>query len=153
MGSYGDALNVAGTITAKHGLANVPVVAGDGVYDNVAAVGDIVDRLGYQSAALLVRYKTTLNTSETLKLTITLEHGEASNLSDTADYGHGLTATTVATGAVTGGVGVYKHTVPLRMAKRYVRATVTPNLSRANTDTAEIDAVWVLGGANVEPTA
>ena len=62
-----------------------------------------------------------------------------------------LTLTGDTGGSTEAGVGVVG--ADLRSARRYVRVVATPDLSAADTDTASIDAVAVLYGADELPVA
>lgn len=146
--------NVGEVIDIARAAANTAVTAG-GAGDNQAVTGVVVDlaALGQpQSCAIAIPFTATLGQGETLSIAHTLQHGTAANLSDAATY-QSRAATVVATGPTGGGTvsGVVKVNVPLRGARRYVRLNFTPDLSRANTDTAALSAVMVFGGAERLP--
>jgi hypothetical protein len=140
------------------GPALIPatITAGAG-NDNVEVDGPILDRFALRSLHLSGKLTlfgvTTLGAGETLTIAANLQHGAAANLSDATDFGESLPATVVKTGAVTNGQWHVELDVDLTMAKRYLKAQVTANLSRANTDTVAIAGVLHVGGGAVRPAA
>lgn len=146
--------NIGALIAVLRASANVPVTAG-GAGDDTLVTGVILDRAekGFpQTGVLAIPFTTTLGATETLSLAYTVQSGNAANLSD-AQTLVSATAEVIATGPAGGGTvsGVIEIDLPLRAAGRYVRANFTPNLSRANTDTAELSSVMVFGGADRLP--
>lgn len=134
--------------TVKRAAANTAATAG-GTGDNTEVTGVIIDRaaLGWpKSAVLVIPFTATLAATETLQIAVSVKEGEASNLSDAAVL-KAVAATTVATGPGGGGTvtGEYEVELNLEGAGRYIRADWTPNLSRANTDTAALSAVLSFG--------
>lgn len=123
--------------------------------DNSAKTGNIVDRLAAGmdglSCKVLIGYKTTLSSAETLSFTVTVQHGDNSGLSDAATY-KSVAATAVKTGAATAFRGVYAIDVDLSSAKRYVRFNTTGDLSASGTDTAEY-CVLAVFASKEHPTA
>ena len=145
---------IGAAVTVARGGNNAALTAG-GAGDNTAVTGHIVDRFGIgtpQSAVVAIPYSATLAQGETLSLDYTVQSGAAANLSDAATL---LTASDVvlATGPTGGGTvtGTLEIDADLSGAARYVRVNVTPDLSRANTDTAQVGTVWVFGGAERLP--
>lgn len=122
-------------------------------YDNVLVTTTTgIDRLGFDSAALLVSYSAALVTDKALTIAVNITS------CDTVDgsYDTGV-AVQAATAAVTGVAdaavtGVYKVNVDLSAYKRYVKFGIQPNLTNTGTDTAAITTVVVLGGADKVPT-
>jgi hypothetical protein len=126
----------------------ISITAG-GTGDDTALTGASIDRLGYGSTSFVIAYKTTLAASETLSFAAEYQVSSDNSNWDTAVT---LQAATVArTGAVTNGQGVVKFDVNLEGLKRYIRFNFTPNLSRANTDTAVVYGTAILGGADLLP--
>lgn len=126
-------------------------VTAAGAGDNSAITGVTIDRLGYGSLTFAIAYKTTLGSSETL--TFAAEYQESSDGSNW-DTATSLQAATVAeTGVKTAEVGEVEFDLDLSLKKRYIRFNFTPNLSASGTDTADVSAVAVLGGAAVRPAA
>lgn len=126
--------------------AIVPVAAAQ--TDNTAMVSAILDRRGFESVLLAIVTGTLADADATFA--VTLEHGDAANLSD---------ATAVAVdqmnGTLAGASFTFAHDSASRKlgyvgGKRYVRATITPS---NNTGNAPVAAMWVLGKANLRPSA
>jgi hypothetical protein len=142
--------NIGDLISIARATANAAATAG-GSGDNTAVTGVIIDRAAHgwaQSAVFTVPFTTTLAAAATLSVVMTVQDGDAANLSDAATLATRANAV-VATGPSGGGTvtGVVELNVNLSGAKRYVRLNFTPDLSRANTDTAELSGVAVFGGA------
>jgi hypothetical protein len=140
--------NIGSQIAVVRGAANTAVTAG-GVGDATAVTGVIIDRaeLGWpQSCVVAVPFTTTLAATQSLSLAITVQSGEAANLSDATTFAtraNGIVASSVGGGTVTGTVEL---DVNLSGAGRYVRANFTPDLSASGTDTAALSEVIVFGG-------
>lgn len=146
--------NIGALIAVARAAANTAVTAGGGG-DNSAVTGAIIDRASYgmpQSAVLAIPYTATLGAGETLSIAYTIQEGQTANLSDAATLKTAASAVVV-TGPSGGGTvtGVFEVDVDLGPAGQYVRANFTPDLSRANTDTAALSAVLVLGGMDRVP--
>lgn len=145
--------NIHEKVSVRRAAANTAATAG-GSGDNTAVTGVIIDRaaLGWpQSAILAIPFTATLAAAATLSIGYTVQHGAASNLSDAATLQ--TAALAVAATSVAGGTetGTFEVSVPLRGAKRYVRANFTPDLSAGGTDTAALAAVLVFAGAERLP--
>ena len=147
--------SVGDEISVRRASASATATAG-GSGDATAVTGVIIDRaaLGWpETAVIAIPFTATLAAAATLTITDTLQHGDASNLSDAATLST-QAAVTVATGPGGGGTvtGTYERNVSLRGAKRYVRVNFTPDLSAANTDTAALgSATIVFAGADRLP--
>ena len=148
------------SLAAATGLANGAATAA-GTGDDTEKVGAILDykTLNHAlSGSILIPWTATLQDTETISLTTKIEHGDAANLSDKADYAFGcaeINHGVIGTGE-TGGtteVGVVKHDVDLSGIKRYFRIAVTPDLSASGTDTAEFAGCLVLGGLDKAPVS
>ncbi len=142
--------NIGDKISVVRAAANTAATAG-GSGDNTAVTGVIIDRAAFgwaQSAVFAVPFTATLGATETLSVAMTVQHGEDSGLSDVGTLATRANAV-VATGPSGGGTvtGTVEFDVNLSGARRYVRLNFTPDLSRANTDTAALSAVTVFGGA------
>lgn len=146
--------SIGDKIAVRRASANTAVTAGGGG-DNTEVTGVIIDRaaLGWpESAVLAIPFTTTLAASETLSIAYTVASSQADNLSNPTTVRTAALAA-VATGPGGGGTvtGTFEVDLNLRGAGRYVRANWTPDLSRANTDTAALSAVLVFGGSNRLP--
>lgn len=146
--------DIGSLVSVARAAANTAVTAGAGG-DNTAITGVIIDRaaIGWpESMVLAVPFTATLGQAETLSIAYTVQDGNNSGLSDAGTL-QTATAAVVATGPTGGGTvtGCFEVSVPLRGAGRYIRCNTTPDMSRANTDTAALSVVAVFGGANRVP--
>lgn len=131
-------------------LAGVLLAGGAG--DAAEIDGDDVNRTGFNSALLLVTCKGVITASKTLTVAVQLQHADdsAGAAGTYADLG--------ATYAVTSEViddstteGMIEVSLDLSEVKEWIRVQITPTFSNTATDTGEVAAVWVLGGAEVLP--
>lgn len=146
--------NIGSKLAVVRAAANTAITAGGGG-DNTAVTGVIIDRaaLGWpQSGVVAIPFTATLAAAATLSVAMTVQDGDAANLSDAATFASRPNAV-VATGPGGGGTvtGTIEFDVNFEGAKRYVRANFTPDLSAANTDTAALSQVIVFGGARRLP--
>ena len=142
--------NIGDKIKVVRAGANTAVTAG-GAGDAAAVTGVIIDRaaLGWpQSGVVAIPFTATLGATETLSVAATVQHGDNDGLSDAGTFATRANGV-VATGPSGGGTvtGTVELDVNFSGAKRYVRVNYTPDLSRANTDTAALSAVVAFGGA------
>ncbi len=122
------------------------VAAGTG--DNTEDVGTIVDmqtQEGLMSGVIVVAGSTTLTATNVLDINdVKIEHGDAANLSDKADFIDGLNVkASFAEVALGGGGGttemfVIKQNVDLTGVKRYWRVSIKPDLDAGSADVFEI---------------
>ncbi len=118
------------------------------VTDNTAQVSSIIDMLGYNSCTLVLNTGTLTDTDATFA--VTLEHGDASDLSDTsAPAAWDLIGSTALAGFDFAADNACRK-VGYVGGKRYVRMTVTPS---NNTGNLFLSGVAVLGNPKVAPTA
>lgn len=158
---------LAGMMTVDKCAFNPQLVTAGAGIDGTATAGDIIDRFAvvssgdiFTAAKWSVFGKTTLASSVTFTLTVLIEHGNASNMSDAAAYTYsptgaavGLTATLIATGAQTALIYERGGVIDLSGAKRYIRMTVTVNMSSASTDTTTIAGEFTFCGGALAPAA
>jgi hypothetical protein len=125
-----------------------------GAGDATELDGRYIDRSGYLSAKLTVAFKAVLGDGETLSIAANLQD-DADGAGVGTDFGGAFASAVVATGPGGGGTveGQVELDFDLSGARQYVRAQFTPDLSAANTDTAIIAAVLVLGGADEIPAS
>lgn len=153
--------------SAAHDLAaEIPVVRGAiantaataaGSGDSTSVTGASVDltSLGarFNTAALVIGSQATLASGESLAVKTQIQYSsndsDWSNLTSVATLYTHTASGGAATAVQRGGI----QTVDLSKVGRYLRAVVTPDLSRAGTDTATICAVWAFGGADRIPVA
>ena len=155
--NFSDFHSIGTEIAAVDTGLNYNVVAAAGS-DNAEVAGVIIDRESHGmplSGCILIGWKATLGAAATLSIGYRLEHGDAANLSDTADFAKQLCAgNVVQTASASGGTyhGVLKVDLDLAGAKRYLRLNITEDLSAANTDVAVLSASpMVFGGEQVGP--
>lgn len=144
--------DIGGLITTRFALQRTALGAGAG--GNIGATnGDAFQRTSKRplhiSAKLIVGYKTVLASGNTLTIT-----AQPNDSADGITYNNlGDSVAVVVTGL--GGGPVQKGTVEVDVnligADAYIRPTVTPVLSASGTDTAEVFAVWALGGGETIP--
>lgn len=130
-------------IDAKRGIS--PAAA---VTDNTAFVSQIVDRLGFDSVAFLLLMGAIADVDVTF--TVLVEHGEESNLSDAAAVPDDMLNGTEALATPLFGSDDKVFKIGYVGDKRYVRVTLTP---AANTGNIFAAGAWILGHANLRPTA
>ena len=122
------------------------VAAGTG--DNTEAVGEIVDMLAQpdlRSGTIVIAGQATLADTKSIALNdVGLEHGDAANLSDKADFATEVDFAAVKTssGGTTEEFGI-KLKQDLWGIKRYWRVKVTPDLDATGTDTFELGFCFV----------
>lgn len=152
----------AANIIAASAHAITPVTAG-GTGDATEVDGTAYDRqvLGAGGpklwAKLVIHFTAVLAAAATLSIAANMQDddddGNGAPTGGWDDFGDALANAVVATGPGGGGTvsGVVELDVPLVSARRWIRAQYTPNLSAANTDTAEMSATWIFGGSNDYP--
>lgn len=125
-----------------------------GTGDNTAVESATIDRAGYtntyDTAVLNLSWLTTLTADKTLSFTVTYTHSD-----DNSTYSDAVTLyakTAVKTGAVTAGTGLTTIDFDMSGLKRYVKISVTPDLSHSGTDTATWHGTLVMGSADNLPT-
>lgn len=131
----------------------VAVTAGGGG-DATQFAGSWLDRSGYGSAKLVVHYRATLAQGATLSLAADVRDATSNAGAGAAVLGTVLANAVVATGPTGGGTvrGTVELDVSFETARQFVQGRVTPDLSAANTDTAQIEFVWIMGGASRQPS-
>lgn len=118
------------------------------VADDTAQVSAIVDLSGYDSATLVLETGTLTDANATFA--VTMEHGDASNLSDAAAVTAADLIGTLAGAGFTFADDIEARKIGYKGSKRYVRATVTPT---GNTGDLYLSGFWVLGSARYGPPA
>lgn len=116
--------------------------------DNTARVTQILDRIGVESLALAIILGDLADADATFA--VTMEHGDASDLSDaTAVPADQLNGTLALAGFNFSNDNAVRK-IGYVGGKRYVRATITP---ANNTGNFFVSALWILGKNNLRPTA
>lgn len=133
------------SMNACHPLVAIP--PGAAVTDNTPLVGSVIDVLGYDSLTFAVQVGSLADADATFAVTV--EHGNAANLSDAVPVPAEQLVGTLALAGFTFADSYKTRKVGYVGSKRYVRLTVTP---ANNAGAAYIAAVAVLSGAHQEPT-
>ena len=147
--------NIGAYIKQAFAVSATAVAAGAG--DNTETNGSIVDRLGFQSAVLVLAAQATLSANKKATFKATIQDGDDASLTDAADIAAALQPSGAADSVVltitdSGAGGTQKTSVNivenlnLASLKRYLRAQVHVDLDAGVTDTAHYCAVWILGG-------
>ena len=129
--------------------------AGDATEVDGAWVDRQLDDNGMaMSAKLVITFTATLETGETLSFSGNFQDATSAAGAGSDDYGSAFTATVVATGDSAGSTetGTYEVDVDLAGANRYIRAQITPDLSRGATDTCEWSAAIIFFGDQRTPS-
>lgn len=136
---------------AYHGMV-ASFTAGTTYDDVLVTTTTGIDRQGFNSCAFLVQYSAALVTDKAL--TVALNITSCDTVGGSYDTGEALLAATAAvTGVADATVtGVYKINVDLSKYKRYIKFGLQPNLTATGTDTAVVNGIVVLGGADTLPT-
>lgn len=153
--NFAAAHNIDAFIGAATASDSATLTAG-GTGDNTQVNGLVLDRnaLGSPlSASFLARYKAVLGQANTLSLSATVQTADDSGISTNVNTLATFTKAVVDTGGTGGSTqrGVVRFPVDFAGAQQYVRIQFTPDLSAANTDTAEVSVVAVLGGQDFLP--
>ena len=106
-----------------------------------------------ESGVLYVAASAVLGSGDTLSIAANWQHSPSTTQSWT-DVGTAVASTVIATGPSGGGTVHAEIAIPLsgpvaQTLDKAVRVQVTPDLSRAGTDTASIGGVLVFGGERV----
>lgn len=144
--------NAGALMAARYAVAGVDVTAG-GTGDATEVSGAWIDRLGFNSVKVVIAYTATLAATATAAIAANLQDASDSSGTGAADFGTALASTVQATGGAGGSTetGVVELDFDVSGADRYVRIQFTPDLSAANTDTAELAAVYILAGSDESP--
>jgi len=142
--------NIGALLTVEAAAGGRAVAGGTG--DATEVDGQYVDRLGHQSAVLVISGTATLAQAATLTIAANAQD-DADGAGAGTDYGDAYAATTVATGGTGGSTEHFEVRLnfDLAAARRYIRAQITPNLSAANTDLCQWGATWILGPKQETP--
>ncbi len=141
-------------IAARYGAAGIDATAG-GAGDATEVDGAWIDRRGFSSLKVVIAFTATLAQAATLSIAANLQDASDSSGTGAADHGTALASAVRATGGTGGSTetGVIELDFDLSAADRYVRIQFTPDLSAANTDVAELAAIYVLAGATDNPVS
>jgi hypothetical protein len=118
---------------------------------------------GFASAALVIAYEAVLAENETLSIAANVQDATDASGTGAADYGATLANAVVATGGSGGSTerGVVVLDIDLlggtqgdadgTCSREFMQGQFTPDLSATGTDTADVAAILILGGADVNP--
>jgi hypothetical protein len=115
--------------------------------DNTAYVSQIIDTKGYDSLTFLILTGALADVDATFA--VTMDHGDAANLSDAASVPAAQLAGTLALAGFTFAADDSTRKVGYLGDKRYVRLTITPS---GNTGNVFLAAVALLGNPLQAPT-
>jgi hypothetical protein len=124
----------------------VPVAART---DNTAIVSAIIDTAGYESCTLVL--VTGTNTDDDATFTVTVDDGNAANLSDAAAVDAKFLIGTAALASFDFADDNECRKIGYKGGKRYVRVTVTPALN--NSGNIFLAGIALLGHPHTRPTA
>ncbi|EHJ49501.1 hypothetical protein DFW101_3505 [Solidesulfovibrio carbinoliphilus subsp. oakridgensis] len=146
-----NAQGIAETLAARFAAISAATAGGTG--DATEVDGAYIDRQGFSSLKVIIAYTATLAATKTLTVAANLQDATSTAGAGVADFGAALATAVVATGPTGGGTvtGVVELDFDVSGADRYVRVQYTPDLTATGTDTATLSAVYVLGGAQVQP--
>lgn len=140
--------NPSAQLGFAYAAAAVDVTAG-GSGDNTEVNTAWIAKGSSEGIAFAVAFTATLGAGATLTISGNLQDATDASGTGAADHGTAVAATVVATGGAGGstetGVAVFDFDVG--GADAFARLQFTPDLSRANTDTAEITAIAMIGTA------
>lgn len=153
--NFAMAHNIDAFIGVAPAADNVPVTAG-GAGNATLVVGLVIDRSvkSYPlSASFAFRYKAVLAAAATISISASVETAADSAFATGTTVLATLANTVIDTGATGGSTqrGILRFPVDFAGAQQYVRVKFTPTLSAANTDTAELAVVAILGGQDCLP--
>ena len=132
------------SINPRVALAPVAVA----LADNTAQVSSIIDTQGYDSLDFVIVTGTLADADATFA--VTMEHGDAANLSDTAAVTSDDLAGTLANAGCTFAADGACRKIGYLGSKRYARLTVTPS---GNSGAAPLAVIALLGHPLSAPTA
>lgn len=129
-------------------LHTVPAIAPVVVTDNTAQVSAIIDLQGYDACTFVITTGTLADADATFA--VTMDHGNASNLSDAAAVTSADLVGTYALAGFTFADDGETRKIGYVGARRYVRLTITPS---ANAGNAPLAAIAILGLPRIAATA
>jgi hypothetical protein len=124
-------------------LGAIPPQSNDGTLVN----GSIIDRRGYRSGKLVFERAVVTGAPSAAALSLIIQHGNESNLSDAATYATLETALDILL------AGQKDYLLNLAGAKRYVRVVMDTTYTGGTTPANVVAAQLVLGDRDVNPVA
>lgn len=146
-----NAQGIAETLAAR--FAGIASATAGGTGDATEKNCAYIDRQGFSSLKVVIAYSAALAEAKTLSIASNLQDATSSAGAGVADFGDAMASAVVATGGTGGSTetGVVELDFDISGADQYVRLQFTPDLSATGTDTATLSAVYILGGAQVQP--
>lgn len=146
-----NAQGIAETLAAR--FAGIASATAGGTGDATEKNCAYIDRQGFSSLKVVIAYSAALAEDKTLSIASNLQDATSSAGAGVADFGDAMASAVVATGGTGGSTetGVVELDFDISGADQYVRLQFTPDLSATGTDTATLSAVYILGGAQVQP--
>ena len=118
--------------------------------DNTAIVSQIIDRAGFEGLVFAIALGA--NTDANATFAVTMDHGDAANLSDAAAVPAAQMSGTLALAGFTAADDDNEvRKIGYVGAKRYVRLTITPSAN--DSGNIFVDAIALLFGGRYRPTA
>lgn len=135
-----------------HNVVAKRAISSTRVADNTAAVSQIIDMQGYESALFVMNIGTIADADATV--TALLEEGDAANLSDAAAVADGDMISESSSAPEAAASFQFDSDNQVRTlgyigVKRYIRLTLTP---ASNTGNADFGAICLLGRSSLRPT-
>ena len=141
-------------VLAVHaGLVAETITAG-GAGDAAADAGDVIQRSAtgqmFDDGLLIIPCTAALDAGESAALTAVLEHGNDTDVGAGADtFVVSITNEDTAADTIT---TVAHFPFDIRGCGDYIQATVTPDLTAADTDTLQVgDGIWIFAEGQTEP--
>lgn len=150
----------------KNGGAYVVTDYAGGGTATAAGTGDATDQAGpwldrtragksvpMGSVKIVVGYSTTLAANKALKLAFQLKDADDGSGTNAANFGAAYASTAVVTDGGSGGTytGTAEFDVDLTMARNWVQANVTPDLTATGTDTCDLRSIAIWFGSDRLP--
>lgn len=145
--------DLAYEVDAIHAIDVVAATAG-GTGDATAANGQTIQKSTlahrYECISFAIAAKGVLADTKTLEVSAKLQDSpNGSSWADVKDWGVVITLTGETGGTTERGEAIRSY--ELNRCRDYVRLVLTPNLSATGTDTASVQAVGLLSGADQRP--
>jgi len=148
-----NAQGLAELLAGRYAAISTATAGGTG--DATEVDGAYIDRQGFDSLKVIIAYKAVLAQGKTLSIAANLQDATSSGGAGVDDFGAAKAAGVVATGGAGGSTetGVVELDFDISGANQYVRVQYTPDMNASGTDTATLSAVYILGGAQVQPVS
>lgn len=142
--------NGAELLKAVPAIALTSVTAG-GSGDDTKILGEVIDRLGFQSGLLDISFNAKIADTKTLSVEVEITESDDNVTYTTPVVIKAEAIVYTATASVTNKRLELALPVGLAQCKRYIKFNVTPDLSNTATDTLSIVGSFILTDPTVEP--